>query len=46
MRVLVIVPGDKNSEAGQMPSQELIEKMRKFNEELAGHRLTRVSSCF
>ncbi len=34
MRVMVFVPGDKNSEAGVMPSQELIEKMMKFNEEL------------
>src|SRR5215813_13337453 len=34
MRVLVIVPGDKNSEAGHMPSEELIEKMTSFNEEL------------
>ena len=34
MRVMVFVPGDKNSEAGAMPSTELIEKMTKFNEEL------------
>jgi hypothetical protein len=34
MRVMVFVPGDKNSEAGQMPSAELIGKMMKFNEEL------------
>ena len=34
MRVMVFVPGDKTSEAGQMPSQELIGKMMKFNEEL------------
>lgn len=34
MRVMVFVPGDKNSEAGQMPSQELIGTMMKFNEEL------------
>ncbi len=34
MRVMVLVPGDKNSEAGVMPSQELIAKMTKFNEEL------------
>jgi hypothetical protein len=31
---MVFVPGDKNSEAGVMPSQELIGKMMKFNEEL------------
>jgi hypothetical protein len=34
MRVMVVVPGDRNSEAGVMPSQELISKMTKFNEEL------------
>ncbi len=34
MRVMVLVPGDKNSEAGAMPSQEIIGKMMKFNEEL------------
>ncbi len=34
MRVMVFVPGDKNSEAGVMPSEELVGKMMKFNEEL------------
>jgi len=34
MRVMVFVPGDRNSEAGVMPGQELIAKMMKFNEEL------------
>ncbi len=34
MRVMVFVPGDANSEAGKMPSQELIAKMMKYNEEL------------
>jgi hypothetical protein len=34
MRVMVFVPGDKNSEAGVMPTEELITKMMKFNEEL------------
>jgi hypothetical protein len=34
MRVMVFVPGDKRSEAGEMPSQELIGRMMKFNEEL------------
>ena len=34
MRVMVFVPGDENSEAGLMPSQELISKMMTFNEEL------------
>jgi hypothetical protein len=34
MRVMVFVPGDKNSEAGVMPTEELLSKMMKFNEEL------------
>lgn len=34
MRVMVFVPGDRQSEAGQMPSQELISRMMKFNEDL------------
>jgi hypothetical protein len=34
MRVMVFVPGDKDSESGKMPSQELITRMMKFNEEL------------
>src|SRR5260221_2014650 len=34
MRVMVLIPGDKHSEAGKMPSEELIGKMMKFNEEL------------
>lgn len=34
MRVMVFVPGNADSEAGVMPSQELIAKMTKFNEEL------------
>ena len=35
MRVMVIVKASKESEAGQMPSQELLAQMGKFNEELA-----------
>ena len=34
MRVMVFVPADKQSEAGVMPSQELVSKMMKFNEDL------------
>jgi len=34
MRVLVFVPGDQRSEAGEMPTQDLIEKMTKYNEDL------------
>jgi hypothetical protein len=34
MRVMVLVPGSKDSEAGTMPSPELLGKMMKFNEEL------------
>ncbi len=34
MRVMVIVKATKNSEAGAMPSTELLEAMGKYNEEL------------
>ena len=34
MRVMVIVKASKNSEAGVMPSQELLDNMTKFNDEL------------
>ena len=34
MRFMVIVKADKNSEAGALPSQELLAEMGKFNEEL------------
>ena len=34
MRVMVIVKADKNSEAGEMPSQEILAQMGKFNDEL------------
>jgi hypothetical protein len=34
MRVMVFVPGDEDSEAGKMPSRELVGKMMKFNEDL------------
>jgi hypothetical protein len=34
MRVMVIVKGDKNSEAGILPKKDLFEKMGKYNEEL------------
>jgi hypothetical protein len=34
MRVMVFVPGDASSEAGTMPSPELVGRMMKFNEEL------------
>jgi hypothetical protein len=35
MRVIVIVKATKDSEAGVMPTQELVEAMTKYNEELA-----------
>jgi hypothetical protein len=35
MRVMVIVKASRESEAGQMPSQELLAAMGKYNEELA-----------
>jgi hypothetical protein len=34
MRVMVLVKASKDSEAGVMPSQELLTEMGKFNEEL------------
>src|SRR3954470_1301129 len=34
MRVMVIVKASKESEAGEMPSQQLLTDMGKFNEEL------------
>jgi hypothetical protein len=34
MRVMVMVKATKKSEAGEMPKQELLNKMGKFNEEL------------
>jgi len=34
MRVMVIVKATENSEAGVMPSQELLEQMTRYNEEL------------
>jgi len=34
MRVMVIVPGDRNSEAGVLPDTKLLTEMGKFNEEL------------
>ena len=34
MRVMVLVKANKESEAGEMPSQELLPQMRQFNEEL------------
>jgi len=34
MRVMVIVKASKESEAGQMPTRELLTEMGKFNEEL------------
>ena len=34
MKVMVIIKATKNSEAGIMPSEELLTKMGKFNEEL------------
>ena len=35
MRFMVIVKADKNSEAGIMPSQQLLADMGKFNQQLA-----------
>jgi hypothetical protein len=35
MRFMVLVKADKNSEAGVLPSEELLTEMGKYNEELA-----------
>ena len=35
MRVMVFVPGNADSEAGKMPSEQLLTEMGKYNEELA-----------
>jgi hypothetical protein len=35
MKVMVIVKANKDSEAGKLPSQQLLEDMTKFNEDLA-----------
>jgi len=35
MRFMVIVKANKDSEAGKMPTEEMLSKMGKFNEELA-----------
>jgi hypothetical protein len=34
MRFMILIKADKNSEAGVMPSQQLLTDMGKFNEEL------------
>src|ERR1041384_4982458 len=34
MRVMVIIKGTRNSEAGRMPSPELLAAMGRFNEEI------------
>lgn len=34
MRVMVCVQADKNTEAGELPTQEGLTQMMKFNEEL------------
>jgi hypothetical protein len=34
MRFMILVKADKNSEAGQLPDQKLLEEMGNFNEEL------------
>ncbi|HTH65365.1 MAG TPA: YciI family protein [Gemmatimonadales bacterium] len=34
MRFMVIVPANKDSEAGVLPDQEILSKMGKFNEEM------------
>jgi hypothetical protein len=41
MRVMVLVKATKDSEAGIMPSTELLEAMGKFNEELVNGGIMR-----
>ncbi len=41
MRVMVLVKATKDSEAGTMPSTELLEAMGKFNEELVAAGIMR-----
>jgi hypothetical protein len=38
MRFMIIVTADKSTEAGEMPSEQLLADMGKFNEELASRR--------
>jgi hypothetical protein len=35
MRFMILVKADKNSEAGVLPDEKLLNEMRKYNEELA-----------
>ena len=35
MRFMVLVPADKSTEAGVMPTEKLLAEMTKFNEEMA-----------
>jgi len=35
MRFMVVVKGDKDSEAGKLPDEKILTEMGKFNEELA-----------
>jgi len=35
MRFMILIKSDKNTEAGVMPSEQLLTEMGKFNEELA-----------
>src|SRR5688572_19961517 len=35
MRFMILIKADKNSEAGVMPSEQLLAEMGRFNEELA-----------
>ena len=41
MRVMVLVKATKDSEAGSMPSTELLEAMGKFNEKLVNAGIMR-----
>ena len=45
MKVIVIVKATKASEAGQMPSQQLLTDMGKFNEELVNAGIASLAVC-
>jgi len=45
MRFMVIVKADKNSEAGEMPSEQMLTDMGKFNEELANAGVMLAGEC-
>jgi hypothetical protein len=45
MRFMVMVKATKDSEAGKMPSEELLSAMAKFNEDMVKAGVTLDGSC-